>query len=103
MEILTGDGEMVKFRRDINEEEFRAAAVSLGCFGIVLNLTIQCEKLFCIRQDRQIGDMDDVIKHLDDHLNASDHFKFYWYPHTDKVVIDHQYRCNKDTKVLLNR
>lgn len=100
MEILTGEGEIVKFRRDVNEQEFRAAAVSLGCFGIVLNLTIQCEKLFCIRQNRQMGEMSDALDKLDDHLNGSDHFKFYWYPHTDKVVIDHQYRCNKDVKKI---
>ncbi len=112
-------GELMKFSKTSNSEYFPAVLVSLGSIGIIVNVTVQCEKLFKLQQVQFGAQLDDVsecnmktnskpqlylyfyfllnevLKSLDVHMSASEHFEFLWYPHTDNVVCLHTSRSEK--------
>jgi L-gulonolactone oxidase len=77
------------------QDMFRAACVSLGSLGIILSVKLQCEPAFRLHQVQYPVKLQDVIENLDVHLNASDHFRFMWYPHTDGCIAYHARRTTK--------
>ncbi len=50
IEMITADGEVSILRRDADGDDFRAAAVGLGAFGIVTTLTLRIVPDFSVRQ-----------------------------------------------------
>lgn len=87
MELLTSSGETIKCSKDNNSEIFNSALCGLGAIGIVINLTLQCEPAFSIQHKSYPLTLDEVLKDLNDQVNASDHFRFMWFPHTNCVSV----------------
>uniref|UniRef100_A0A4W3GXX2 L-gulonolactone oxidase n=1 Tax=Callorhinchus milii TaxID=7868 RepID=A0A4W3GXX2_CALMI len=50
--LMTAAGEVLECSEQQNQEVFRAASLHLGCLGVVLTLTIQCQPAFLIHQRR---------------------------------------------------
>ena len=51
LELITADGELIRFSRHSNPEEFQGAVVALGGLGIVTKLTLEIQPTFDMRQD----------------------------------------------------
>jgi xylitol oxidase len=51
LEVVTADGEVVRFAREEGGEEFYGAVVSLGGLGVVTSLTLDLQPAFRMRQD----------------------------------------------------
>ncbi|KAG8201926.1 hypothetical protein JTE90_027403 [Oedothorax gibbosus] len=101
MDLMLSNGSILTVSSDKDLELFQAALCSLGSFGIILNVTFQCETAFNLLL-RQYGlPLKDVIENLDVHISGSDHFRFMWFPYTDSVVVSHATRtelpATKDT------
>ncbi|KAG8201925.1 hypothetical protein JTE90_027402 [Oedothorax gibbosus] len=101
MDLMLSNGSILTVSSDKDLELFQAALCSLGSFGIILNVTFQCEPAFNLLL-RQYGlPLKDVIENLDVHISGSDHFRFMWFPYTDSVVVSHATRtelpATKDT------
>lgn len=60
MELMTADGNVHTISRDLDEDLYRAAVVSVGTMGIILTLTLQCEPAFNLEQKHIEVDLDDV-------------------------------------------
>lgn len=97
MEIVTSDGEKMRCSRSENEEVFLAACCGLGAIGIILTVTVLCEPVFSLRENRYACKLGQVLENLDVHLQSSDHFRCLWYPHTDTAVCFHLTRTKEDT------
>ncbi|GAB6022414.1 hypothetical protein CHUAL_006531 [Chamberlinius hualienensis] len=95
LQLLTATGEVLTCSREENAELFFATCCGLGAMGVILNVKIQCEKAFNLKQTRYPYQLNEVIGCLKTHLKSSDHFRFNWYPHSDNVVMDHMKRTTE--------
>ncbi|MBD7994347.1 FAD-binding protein [Arthrobacter sp. Sa2CUA1] len=59
-----------------------AAALSLGALGIIAAVTLQCVPAFVLRAEERSEPLAGVLSDLSDRVNGTDHFEFYWFPHT---------------------
>ncbi|XP_014666895.1 PREDICTED: L-gulonolactone oxidase-like isoform X2 [Priapulus caudatus] len=99
LELLTASGEVMTLSREKDEDMFRAAAVSLGALGIILTVTLQCEKAFKLCKTSFTTTMDDVLENLEVHVRSSEHFRFMWIPYTGHVIATHANRTDKKIAV----
>lgn len=76
-------------------DEFKAVLCSLGCLGIILSVTVQCEPAFKLDQTEFSAKLEDVLSSLEAYTNSSEHFRMLWYPHTDYVLCYAASRTNK--------
>ena len=82
LELVTGDGSVVRCSADEEPDVFHAARVGLGALGIVSTVTLQCVPAFRLHALEQPMRIDDILEQLDDLVDGNDHFEFFWFPHT---------------------
>lgn len=83
LEIVAGDGEVLRCSPHEEPELFHCARVGLGALGVVTRITLACEPAFTLRHEERPGRLDEVIADLDPLVDAHDHFELYWLPHTE--------------------
>jgi L-gulono-1,4-lactone dehydrogenase len=77
--LATSDGEVVELHEG---DDLLAARVSLGALGAISAITLRCVPAFTIhRVDRPLP-LDDVLAHLDEHVDSNDHFELFVFPYT---------------------
>ncbi|XP_074659920.1 L-gulonolactone oxidase-like isoform X1 [Tubulanus polymorphus] len=96
IDLMTSDGEIIHCSRDENKDVFLAACCSLGSLGVIIRAKIQCEPIFNLQRITYPVKLDDVLENLDAHLNASDHFEFFWYPYTEYCIAFHNKRTDAE-------
>ena len=70
MEMMKADGEIIHLSKQSNPEIFKAALLNLGCLGVVINVTLQCEPAFHLHEYVESATLDEVIAvfiHLTEH------------------------------------
>ena len=82
MRLVTADGSVLECSASENADVFDAARVGLGALGLVSTVTLQCVRAFRLHAVEEPAPVDDVLRDLDDLVEANDHFEFYWVPHT---------------------
>ncbi|UPO78523.1 D-arabinono-1,4-lactone oxidase [Arthrobacter sp. Helios] len=63
-----------------------AAALSLGALGIITEVTLQCVPAFVLRAEERSEALAGVFENLTGRVKGTDHFEFYWFPHTDRAA-----------------
>ena len=63
-----------------------AAALSLGALGIIAEVTLQCVPAFLLRAEERSEPLAGVLETLTERVKGTDHFEFYWFPHTDRAA-----------------
>ena len=81
--LVTGTGELLSVNEDENAELLPAVALGLGALGILIDVTLQCVPAFVLHAVERPEPIDEVLAALGARAEASDHFEFYWFPHTD--------------------
>ncbi|WP_314507180.1 D-arabinono-1,4-lactone oxidase [uncultured Microbacterium sp.] len=84
--LVTADGELLVVEADQNAELLPAVALGLGALGILVEVTLQCVPAFLLHAVERPEDLDEALDGLDERVAASDHFEFYWFPHTDRAM-----------------
>lgn len=84
--MVTADGELLEVDEEHNPELMPAVSLGLGALGILVEVTLQCVPAFLLRAVEGSEDLGDVLTSLEDRVAASDHFEFYWFPHTDRAM-----------------
>ncbi|WP_458042169.1 MULTISPECIES: D-arabinono-1,4-lactone oxidase [Bacteria] len=84
--LVTGTGELLTVSDDENAEMLPAVALGLGALGILVDVTLQCVPAFVLRAVERPEPVDDVVAELTARTETSDHFEFYWFPHTDVAL-----------------
>jgi L-gulonolactone oxidase len=96
LELVTGDGSVLRASRDENADVFAAARVGLGALGVLTSLTFQVEPLGVLEAHERPMAWDDALAAYDDLLGANHHVDMYWFPHTDVVQVKTNNRLDAD-------
>lgn len=91
LRLINGNGEVVELTKD-DGDIFRAATVSLGCMGIITQVTLQCERTYHLQEEAMPVLFDNVIDNLLQWANTTQHLKLWWFPHTSHIMV---YRYTK--------
>ncbi|WP_071287627.1 D-arabinono-1,4-lactone oxidase [Mycolicibacterium llatzerense] len=81
--LVSGTGELVRIDQEQGSELLPAARVGLGALGIIVEVTLQCVPGFAIHAIERVEPVDDVVAAFDERCTQTDHFEFFWFPHTD--------------------
>ena len=84
--LVTADGGVLHVDGARNAELLPAVRLGLGALGIVVELTIQCVPSFLLHAVEHPEGFDEVLDNFSARAKGSDHFEFYWWPHTDRVM-----------------
>ena len=84
--LVTADGELLVVDESQNSELLPAVALGLGALGILVEVTLQCVPAFLLHAVELPEPLEPVLDGLDARVAASDHFEFYWFPHTDRAM-----------------
>jgi L-gulono-1,4-lactone dehydrogenase len=90
LELVTGDGSVIRCSPTSAPEVFSAALVNIGALGIVTEVTLRCVDAFILRASERPSTLSSVFSSLASLVGSNDHFEFYWFPYTDRV----QTKCN---------
>ena len=84
--LVTADGELLVVDESQNAELLPAVALGLGALGILVEVTLQCVPAFLLHAVERREGLGEVLGSLNERVAASDHFEFYWFPHTGKAM-----------------
>ncbi|MGV8873616.1 MAG: D-arabinono-1,4-lactone oxidase [Rhodococcus sp. (in: high G+C Gram-positive bacteria)] len=96
LELMTADGQLVRCSRDENVELFGAARIGLGALGVVTRVTLECVSAFALRAVEEPSTLRATLQDLEVLVADVDHFEFYWFPHTDRVLTKRNTRLPGD-------
>ncbi|MFT4084762.1 MAG: D-arabinono-1,4-lactone oxidase [Nocardioides sp.] len=100
LELMLADGSLRRCGPEENADLFDLARVGLGALGVVTTVTLQTERLFALTAREGSGRLDEVMAGFDEHADGTDHFEFYWFPHTRSVLTKHNTRHPLDSTQL---
>jgi L-gulono-1,4-lactone dehydrogenase len=93
--LVTAAGEVVEL---CEGDDLLAARVSLGALGAISAVTLRCVPAFTIhRVDRPLP-LDDVLAHLDEHVDANDHFELFVFPYTRTALTLTSQRTDREPR-----
>ena len=84
--LVTADGSILRVNASENAELLPAVKLGLGALGILVDVTVQCVPSFVLHALERPERFDAVLDDYEARVNSSDHFEFYWFPHTDTVL-----------------
>lgn len=90
--LVTAEGELLTVGPDENAELLPAVALGLGALGILVEVTLQCVPAFLLHAVERPAPLAELLATLDAQVAASDHFEYYWFPHTDVALTKHNTR-----------
>lgn len=94
--LVTGDGSILRVSATENAELLPAVRLGLGALGIIVEVTVQCVPAFVLHALERPEPFDEVLDNFRERVNSSDHFEFYWFPHTDRVLTKTNTRLSAD-------
>jgi FAD-linked oxidoreductase len=84
--IVTGDGSILTVNQTENTELLPAVALGLGALGILVDVTIDCVPSFVLSAVERPEPLEEVLGGWEQRVDESDHFEFYWFPHTKAAL-----------------
>ena len=98
MKLVTAGGDILTVSETENAEILPAVRLGLGALGIAVEITIQCVPSFLLKAVEHPEPFDDVLDSFEQRAVESDHFEFYWWPHTDAVMTKNNTRLPGDAE-----
>jgi len=98
LRLITADGSVLECSPESNPDAFAAAQVGLGALGVVSTVTLQAVPAFRLHAVEEPMRVDDVLEHLDEHVEGNDHFEFFWVPHTGWALTKRNRRTDEPSK-----
>lgn len=99
-EMVTGAGEVLRWSKGgENDDLVPALGVTLGALGVLTEVELQCVPAFTLHAVEKPSTLTDELASLEETLTSIDHYEFYWFPHTDKVLTKRNTRQGPDAEV----
>ncbi|MGI8677216.1 MAG: D-arabinono-1,4-lactone oxidase [Jatrophihabitans sp.] len=99
LDLVLADGSLLTCSASENPDVFAAARIGLGALGVIATVTLQCEPAFALAAAESPASLDDVLGELDQLVIGNDHFEFYWFPHTRRVLTKRNNRVLPGTEL----
>ena len=96
MTLVTANGDLLTVSETENADLLPAVRLGLGALGIAVEITLQCVPSFLLRAVEHPEPFDEVLDTFEQRAVESDHFEFYWWPHTDAVMTKNNTRLPAD-------
>lgn len=88
LKIVTADGRVRTASRTENNELFRAALISLGALGIIVEIKFQTVPAYSLKWDQTVDSDAVMFRDWDTTLWTSGHFvRVWWFPYTRRSVV----------------
>ncbi len=84
--LVTAAGDTLVLTRDRDGARFQAAAVSLGCLGVISQVRLQVRPAYRLRDVRRAVPLDQCLAQLDATAASHRHFEFFWFPWSDLAL-----------------
>ena len=94
MRLVTAGGEPI----DIEGDDLRSARVALGTLGVITRMTLRCVPLFTISRLDLPRSLDETLDALDERVASNDHFEFYGFPYTGRVMTRESERSDREVE-----
>lgn len=85
--LIKADGSKQIIHRDNDPMLFNQVLINLGSLGIVSEMTLQVVPAFQLHEQIFVEDFETALQKLEEWRNTTDHLKFWWFPHTDKMIV----------------
>lgn len=95
--LIKADGKKVLINRDKDQDQFNATVVSLGCLGVMSEVTLEVTEKFNLHDFTETILFDEVIENLDELLAGNEHLKFWWLPPAEKLIV---YKYNRTAEQI---
>ena len=96
IQLVLADGSVRECDATTDPELFQAARVGLGALGIVTEVTLQCVPAFALQAREEPGTLSATLASFDEVMTSADHVEFYWFPHTDRILLKRNTRVPLD-------
>lgn len=100
LELVTGDGSLLRATATENADVLAAARVGLGALGILTSVTLRVEPLFTLEAHEAPMSWDQAVGGFDELVADNHHFEMYWFPHTDRMLTKRDNRTVDDPEPL---
>jgi L-gulonolactone oxidase len=87
LRLVDGTGEVHTLCADDGDDLLDAARVSLGCLGVLTELTLRCRDAFDLEERAWSLPFAEVARTLPELAREHEHLKAWWLPHTGRVQI----------------
>ncbi len=98
LRLVTADGEVHEVGEGNDPDLLCAARVSLGALGVITRITLRCVPLFTLQRLDRPRSLDETIANLGDLIAANDHFEFYGFPYTGRVMTRESERSDREVE-----
>jgi len=97
--LLLADGSRVHCSRHEMPDLFMASICGLGSTGLILNIELEVEPAFRLRDEGCSRPFEDVVSNIEAIAHSAEHARLYWFPVADTVRIS---LLNRTHEVLLS-
>eukprot|EP01080_Neovahlkampfia_damariscottae_P005336 gene5336-9145_t len=80
LKIIDSNGNIHVATKTENVDLFKAARCGLGALGVIIEVTIECEKQFNLELTEGRENFFEVLTDYRNHLSSNDYFRFWWVP-----------------------
>jgi L-gulonolactone oxidase len=98
LEIVTGDGSILRADEHNQPELLRVARVGLGALGILTEVTLRCVPAFNLRAVETIEPLADVIADFGNVMRSTDHVEFYMMPGARRCQVKRNTRTDEPAR-----
>jgi len=98
LEIVTGDGTVLRADERHEPELLRVARVGLGALGIVTEVTLRCVPTFNLRAVETVEVLADVLGDFDAVMRSADHAEFFLMPGARRCHVKRNHRTDEPAR-----
>lgn len=96
IKLLTASGEVITCSQEENEELFKAALVSLGALGVVVEVTVQAVPAYDVAWEQRVVKLDYMLDRWEKGLWTEHEFiRCWWFPYTERAIVWHGDKTEK--------
>jgi L-gulonolactone oxidase len=93
--LITLSGEVLHLQKENDAEMFHLSLVSLGCLGVISELTLNIDERYHLEEHAELKTFDEVGDNVLQWVQEAEHLKFWWLPLTDYVMVYRYTRTQK--------
>jgi FAD-linked oxidoreductase len=95
LELVSGDGSVVRAGEVGDPELLRVARVGLGALGVLTEVTLRCVPAFRLHARETIEPLADVLGDFEAVMASTDHVEFYWMPGARRCQVKRNTRTDE--------